>query len=140
MDIFSVEKRREIMGHIRGKNTKPELIVRSILHRAGYRFRLHRKNLPGKPDIVLPKYKLVVFVNGCYWHRHTDCKRGSSMPSTNVKFWQEKFRRTQQRDKNNEDNLCALGWQVVTIWQCELTKPEAILNKITAALLPTTTD
>jgi len=138
MDIFATEKRSEIMGHIHGKNTKPELIVRSILHRAGYRFRLHRKNLPGKPDIVLPKYRLVVFVNGCYWHRHTDCKRGSSMPSTNVKFWREKFRRTQQRDKNNEDNLCALGWQVMTIWQCELNKPEAILGKIKAALSPAT--
>ncbi len=90
MDAFSREKRSQIMSRVSGKNTKPELIVRSQLHKLGYRFRLHRKDLPGKPDITLPKHKKVIFVHGCFWHGHTDCRR-SKRPTSNEKFWNEKL-------------------------------------------------
>lgn len=103
-DIFPKDKRSKIMSNIKGKDTKPEMIVRSLLHKLGYRFRVHRKDLPGKPDIVLPKYKTVIFVHGCYWHRHKDCSRGKSQPSTNKEFWERKFQGTVERDKKTLEN------------------------------------
>jgi len=107
-----------MMSGIRGKNTKPELVVRSFLHRAGLRFRLHTK-LPGKPDLVLPKYRAVVLVHGCFWHRHKGC-RFTTSPASNAVFWQEKFKANVQRDRNAKKQLRKLGWQVFVIWSCQL--------------------
>lgn len=104
MDVFSREKRSQIMSRVSGKNTKPELIVRSLLHNMGYRFRLHRKDLPGKPDITLPKYKKNIFVHGCFWHGHLDCPR-AKRPATNKKFWNEKLNKNIERDKVAVRNL-----------------------------------
>lgn len=111
-------KRSEIMRSVRGKNTAPEMKVRSALHRAGYRFRLHRKDLPGKPDIVLPSRRAVVFVHGCFWHRHPACRAASS-PSTRVAFWQDKFARNVERDRLAIAALERAGWAVHVIWECE---------------------
>ena len=107
------------MSRIPSKDTKPELKVRSFLFRHGFRFRLHVKNLPGHPDIVLPKYRTVVEVRGCFWHRHPGCRQATT-PSSNVKFWQEKFKRNVERDRNTEKRLKELGWRLIVIWQCEL--------------------
>ncbi len=107
------------MSRISGKNTKPELIVRKLLHRMGYRFRLHRKDLPGKPDIVLPRYRTVIFVHGCFWHGHPGCKR-SKRPSTNIEFWNEKLDKNIRRDKENISALESSGWRVLVIWACEI--------------------
>lgn len=122
------------MGRIAGKNTKPEVAVRSLLHRMGYRFRIHKTDLPGKPDICLPKYKTVIFVHGCYWHRHKKCARGQSMPSTNADFWKNKFNRTEERDKKTDKELRALGWNVLTVWQCELSDIDTLAHRIEEAL------
>ena len=107
------------MSRIRSKNTKPEILVRSILHRAGYRFRIHVKKLPGTPDIVLPKYRTVIFVHGCFWHRHTNCNN-STMPKTRIEFWESKFKSTIERDRIKIEKLRLSGWNVVIIWECEL--------------------
>lgn len=107
------------MGRIRTKGTAPELALRSALHSAGFRFRLHRKNLPGKPDIILPKYKCVIFVHGCFWHHHEGCVK-STLPKTNVEFWQNKIAANVRRDKANQDNLAKLGWQVLIVWECDI--------------------
>lgn len=117
-DIVDKKTRSRMMSGIRSKNTKPELTVRSFLHRAGLRFRLHAK-LPGKPDIVLPKYRTVVFVHGCFWHRHKDC-RFASTPSSNTEFWQKKFESNVQSDERAKKALRKLGWQVRVIWSCQL--------------------
>lgn len=106
------------MSRIRSKDTSPELRVRSFLHREGFRFRLHLKNLPGRPDIVLPKYKTAIFVHGCYWHRHPSCKFSYS-PKTRIDFWQEKFKQNVLRDQENEARLLESGWMVLTVWECE---------------------
>ena len=116
-DVVDRRTRSRMMAGIRGKNTKPELIVRSYLHRRGLRFRLHRKGLPGHPDIVLPKYCSVVFVHGCFWHRHPRC-RFSYMPRTNQEFWSTKFSDNKKRDRRNRQALEALGWRVYVIWSC----------------------
>lgn len=117
-DIFSPPKRSDIMSKIRGKNTKPEILVRKFLFSQGLRYRLNVKTLPGKPDIVLPKYKTVIFINGCFWHGHT-CKKGQ-IPSTNIDFWKEKILSNKSRDDKNAMLLTKLGWNVITIWQCEI--------------------
>lgn len=109
------------MSRIKSKDTTPECIVRSFLHRNGFRFRLHAQDLPGKPDIVLPKYKTVIEVRGCYWHRHEGCKDATT-PSTNTEFWQRKFAATVNRDKRTAQQLQDLGWKVIIIWECELMK------------------
>jgi DNA mismatch endonuclease (patch repair protein) len=119
MDTFSKAKRSEIMSKVKGLHTKPELIVRRYLFKMGVRFSLHRKNLPGTPDIVLRKYKSVIFVNGCFWHGHINCSK-SSLPKTRVEFWKNKIDRNIERDKFNIQRLTDLGWQVITIYQCEL--------------------
>lgn len=120
-DIFSPEKRSEIMSLVRHESSKPEVRVRKLLHRAGYRFRLHNKKLPGTPDIVLPKYKTVVFVHGCFWHHHEGCKR-AALPKKNREFWAAKFERNMQRDKRVRHELKELGWRVIVVWECELAK------------------
>jgi DNA mismatch endonuclease (patch repair protein) len=129
MDTLTPAERSQLMAKIRGKNTQPELIVRSMLHRAGYRFSLHRKDLPGKPDIVLRKYSTVIFVHGCFWHRHKSCKTAST-PKTNVAFWQAKFDRNVSNDRKHARELRKLGWQVLTIWECQLKTPERVLQRI----------
>lgn len=110
------------MSHVRGKDTKPELLVRQFLFAQGFRYRLYRKDLPGKPDIVLPKYKTVIFINGCFWHGHTGCKY-ATIPEANHDFWLAKISGNIERDKSNYAKLFELGWKVIEIWQCEL-KPK----------------
>ncbi len=138
MDVFTRKKRSWIMGRIRSKNTKPEIIARSVLHRMGFRFSLRRKDLPGRPDIVLSKHKTVVFVHGCFWHRHRDC-RISSMPKSRVGFWKNKFENNISRDRKNKCELRRLGWNVLVLWECQIMRePEKIvkllLKKLTLQL------
>jgi len=129
-DIVDKETRSRMMSSIRGKNTKPELAVRSYLHRAGLRFRLHVR-LPGKPDLVFPKYRTVVFVHGCFWHRHKSC-RFATTPASNTVFWQKKFDANVSRDAAAKKALRKLGWRVRIIWACQLTpkKLESLATRI----------
>ncbi len=126
-DVFSKEKRSWIMRQVKGRNTKPELVVRRWLHAHGYRFRLHRKDLPGKPDIVLPKHRTVVFVHGCFWHGHPGCKH-AALPTSNREYWETKIGRNIDRDKRNRRELRKAGWRVVTIWECR-TRDEAAMAR-----------
>jgi len=119
MDIWSKDKRSEVMSKIRSKDTKPERMLRSALHQHGFRFRIHRKDLPGKPDIVLPKYRTVIFVHGCYWHFHKDCREGH-IPFTNSTFWKEKLEKNVAKDEQHRLALESLGWRVIEIWECTL--------------------
>lgn len=118
-DVHDPETRSYNMSRIRGKDTKPEVKLRSLLHRAGFRFRIHDSRLPGKPDIVLPRYKSVIFVNGCFWHRHEGC-RYCTTPATRRDFWDKKFSDTVQRDRAKKKQLEEAGWDVFTVWECEL--------------------
>ena len=129
MDTLSKEKRSWNMSRIRGKDTKPEIAVRSLLHGMGYRFRLHRKDLPGKPDIVLPKHNTVIFVHGCFWHRHEGCEY-AYMPKSRIGFWSDKFKGTVKRDKKHRKELNDLGWKVHVIWECEVKSIEILRRKI----------
>lgn len=106
------------MGRVKQKDTKPELVVRSILHCLGYRYRLHRKDLPGTPDITLPKYRTVIFVNGCFWHKH-DCRRGQSVPKTRTEYWVSKIQKNVERDTKAYASLSELGWKILVIWECQ---------------------
>ena len=121
MDVHDKATRSYNMSQIKGKNTKPEELVRKYLFTRGFRYRKNDKRLPGSPDIVLPKYKTVIFVNGCFWHGHTGCKY-FVWPQNNADFWREKIQRNIERDKNNYDKLKQLGWHVVLVWECELKK------------------
>lgn len=133
-DSMTSEQRSWNMSRIRGKNTKPELCLRSLLHSSGYRFRLHHPGLPGRPDIVLPKYKTAIFVHGCFWHRHEDCKY-STMPKTRLEFWTAKFDGTVARDEEKTTLLRSSGWNVITVWECELKDgPEAVLREVSRRL------
>lgn len=119
------------MSQVSGKNTKPEIIARSLLHRMGYRFRLHRSDLPGKPDITLPKHKKIVFVHGCFWHSHENCLR-AKRPTTNKKFWYEKLDKNRLRDEENVRKLEQLGWDVLTVWTCEIRNTDKLKQKLLA--------
>ncbi len=135
-DHLTPEKRSWNMAQIKGKNTKPELIVRSLIQQAGYRFTVNgpkNKKLPGKPDIVLPKYKTVIFVHGCFWHRHKNCPRAAA-PKTNVEFWEKKLDRNVDNDRKHARELRRLGWHVLTVWECQLKKPDASIKKLVRAL------
>jgi len=121
------------MSRIKSENTMPEKIVRSALHKAGYRFRLHVNNLPGKPDIVLPKYKTVIFVHGCFWHRHLNCI-DAKLPKTHTLFWAEKLHKNVLRDQKNQSELEHMGWKVLIVWECEILKTD-FLEKIKQDLL-----
>ena len=121
MDRHTPEQRHRNMSAVKGKDTKPEILVRKWLHAAGYRFRLHVKELPGKPDIVLPKYKTAIFVNGCFWHQHQGCHH-ANLPKTNKAFWSDKLRKNAERDERNYQELRNLGWDVQIIWECEVKK------------------
>ena len=118
-DSLTICQRSHCMSRIRGKNTKPEILVRKGLHARGFRFRLHNKKLPGSPDVVLPKYGVAIMVNGCFWHGHKGC-RYANEPKSNVDFWQAKIARNRHRDEVTSAHLEALGWHVITIWECEL--------------------
>jgi DNA mismatch endonuclease (patch repair protein) len=128
-DIFSEEQRSYVMSRVGSKNTKPELIVRSYLHGLGFRFRIHEHKLPGCPDIVLPKHRCVVFVNGCFWHRHKDCRR-ASMPLTRMDFWQTKFDGNIARDEKNQRLLKKNKWKVCLVWECEIDKVSRRAEKL----------
>ena len=128
-DILSKTKRSWNMSRIKGKNTKPELTVRSCLHKMGYRFRIHKKDLPGVPDIVLPKYKTIIFVHGCFWHRHKGCKY-TYTPKSRIDFWNQKFSDNQRRFKEVKNFLIELGWKVEMIWECETKDTGKLKNRI----------
>jgi DNA mismatch endonuclease, patch repair protein len=133
-DTLSSERRSWNMSRIKGHNTGPEVRLRSLLHRAGFRFRLHAKELPGRPDIVLPRYRTTIFVHGCFWHRHTGC-RNATTPSTRKAFWQEKFDGNVRRDERNRSELVAEGWTVVVVWECELAAdPDLVVSRLAADL------
>ncbi len=123
------EQRSRNMSAIKSKNTKPEIKVRKILHSMGYRFRLHSKDLPGSPDIVLPKYKTVIFVHGCFWHRHENCKYAST-PKTRKEFWNKKFTENKKRDSEIQEKIKILDWRSVVIWECETKNIENLRDKI----------
>lgn len=129
-DIFSKSKRSEIMRSIHGKDTTPEINVRRLAYSMGYRYRLHCKGLPGCPDLVFTKLQKVIFVNGCFWHGHKKCARKRKPSKTNVLFWKNKIEKTKKRDKANLKNLKKLGWDTLTIWECEMSDTEFIKNKL----------
>jgi DNA mismatch endonuclease, patch repair protein len=142
VDHLTTEQRSWNMSRIRSKNTKPELRLRSMLHNMGYRFRLNGKVakrlhpkgvLPGKPDIVLSKYRTIFFVHGCFWHHHNGCK-GATIPKTRTEWWLAKFARNVERDRENSTELQKLGWNVITVWECELKNPDKVRERITVEL------
>ncbi|MDR2365510.1 MAG: DNA mismatch endonuclease Vsr [Zoogloeaceae bacterium] len=132
MDKISPEKRSWTMARVKGKDTQPEKMARALLHGMGYRFRLQRADLPGKPDIVLPRFRTVVFVHGCFWHRHS-CKRATT-PASNTEYWSAKFAGTVARDAMNKSLLEMKGWRVLTIWECELKEVSALQARLRAVL------
>lgn len=135
-DVMTPQQRHDCMSHIRSKNTKPEQLVRRALWHLGFRYRLHVKDLSGKPDIVLPKYKAVIFINGCFWHGHDGCK-DFVIPMSNTAFWLGKIGKNKERDTRDGVALASAGWKVITIWECELKKPviEATLVSLVQALV-----
>lgn len=128
-DKVSKQQRSLNMSQIRSQDTTPEIIVRSVLHRLGFRFRKNVNGLSGKPDIVLPKYKTVIFVHGCFWHQHRKCKR-STVPKSNVEYWKPKLAGNTRRDKQHSIELQSLGWKVAVIWECEIKGTEKLIKKI----------
>ena len=128
-DIVSRKKRSEMMSRIKGKNTQPEIAVRKMIYKMGYRYRLHRKDLPGKPDIVFGPMNLALFVNGCFWHRHGNCKYAYN-PKTRKNFWNKKFTDTIKRDVKNRIDLKRLGWQSAVIWECETLDQDVLRKRI----------
>lgn len=135
MDVFTKEKRSEVMSRIRSKNTKPEIIVRSLLHTLGYRFRIHRCDLPGMPDIVLPRYKSVIFVHGCFWHGHNDSMCPIfRIPKTNSAYWKKKILYNMCRDNKDIRMLGEMGWKVLIIWECELRDLSNLRERLNCSL------
>lgn len=128
MDTLDPERRKILMSHIGGKNTRPELVVRSLAHRLGYRFRLHRRDLPGTPDLVFPSRHAIIFVHGCFWHGH-NCRKGK-LPKTNLPFWEKKISDNRARDERNLQELNLLGWKTLIVWECELRKTDNLISKI----------
>ncbi len=134
VDNLKKEIRSYNMSRIKSKNTKPEMVIRSLLHSMGLRFRIHRKDLPGTPDVTLPKFKSVIFIHGCYWHRHEGCKY-STDPKTNKAYWLKKFYITKKRDISNQKSLAELGWNVIIVWECQINDVEAIHDRLAKELL-----
>ena len=132
MDIKTPERRSWNMSRIHSQDTKPEMVIRSFLHLHNFRYRLHEKNLPGSPDIVLPKYKTVIEVRGCFWHRHPGCKV-ATMPSSNVDFWRTKFEQNISRDRRNEIALSERGWNLIVVWGCQVYN-KAVLDRLPARI------
>ncbi len=133
MDTLTAEQRSRVMSRIRGKDTQPELAVRSLAHRLGFRFRLNRKDLPGKPDLVFPRLRKVIFVHGCFWHTHS-CRRGQSTPTTNAKFWKTKRQSNAVRDRSNLRALRRAGWKVLVVWECQIRKLGSLEKRLTTFL------
>lgn len=133
MDIVSPEKRSRMMAGIRGKNTKPEMLVRKLVHGMGFRFRLHRKDLPGSPDLVFPRLKRVIFVHGCFWHRHPGCRFGYT-PKSNTQFWLDKLEANTRRDALALKALEVLGWDVLIVWECEISNLPTLAYKLNSFL------
>lgn len=129
MDPFSPEQRSAIMRAVRATDTTPERLVRSLAHRLGYRFRLHRRDLPGAPDLVFPKLRAVVFVHGCFWHQHS-CPRGNRRPATNAAYWNAKLDRNVRRDARNAARLRRAGWSVMTVWECQTRQPDRLARRL----------
>lgn len=127
--MFSKEKRSWIMSRVKGRDTKPEILVRSFVHRMGYRFRIHGRDLPGNPDIVLPRHGKVIFVHGCFWHGHNRCPR-SKRPTTNKSFWNKKLDGNIKRDRRFRRSLVLKGWGILVVWQCETGDPDRLLRKL----------
>lgn len=138
-DVHSAAQRSYNMSRIRGRDTKPELLVRSVVHRMGFRFRLHRKDLPGKPDLILPKHRKIIFVHGCYWHMHR-CRYGRVVPKTNTEFWQQKRQGNVRRDRRNLKQLRKDGWQILVVWECWTRHPEERLLPRLESFLHDTAD
>lgn len=124
MDVVDSPTRSRMMAGIKSKDTVPEMKVRKYLHRLGFRYRLHARELPGSPDLVLPKHRLAIFVHGCFWHRHPGC-RYATTPASNLAFWERKFQANTERDARQHDALSALGWRQITVWECELKRDAA---------------
>ncbi|MFF7710746.1 DNA mismatch endonuclease Vsr [Pseudomonas sp. NPDC007930] len=133
MDVVDPLTRSRMMSGIRGKNTRPELMVRRFLHAHGYRFRVHRKDLPGNPDLVFPKLKVCIFVHGCFWHRHPGCRYATN-PKTRPEFWNDKFQKNVARDLTNTGSLEAAGWRVIIVWECQLKNDEQTLARLLSML------
>lgn len=129
MDIVDSARRSEMMSRIKGRDTTPEIVVRQMAHRLGFRFRLYRKDLPSHPDLVFPRHRAVVLVHGCFWHRHSGCQYAYT-PKTRVRFWSDKFSQNVARDRRNEDALRRLGWQVLVIWECETRNETAVEKRL----------
>lgn len=129
MDTVTPEKRRLIMARVRSENTTPELVVRRVAHSLGYRFRLHRKDLPGNPDMVFVRLRKIIFVHGCFWHQHR-CRRGNRIPNSHRRYWLEKLHKNVARDKRNLRNLRRLTWKILVVWECQTRN----LSKLTAKL------
>lgn len=136
-DTLTPTQRSERMSRVRGRDTKPEMKVRRLLHALGYRFRLHRRDLPGSPDIVLPRLRSVIFVHGCFWHRHDDpdC-RLARMPKSRIEFWAPKLLSNQLRDERVQQELEALGWRVLVVWECEVKDQNGLRRKIVGFIGP----
>ncbi|MEO1039278.1 MAG: DNA mismatch endonuclease Vsr [Pseudomonadota bacterium] len=132
-DVFTPQKRSAVMARVRGKDTKPEMTVRRLVHALGYRYRLHRKDLPGKPDLVFSARRKVIFIHGCFWHGH-DCKRGSRKPKQNAEYWQAKIAGNVKRDRETLARLDALGWRALTLWECALKDASALEAQLKAFL------
>lgn len=130
-DIMTPAQRSYCMAQVRSKGMRPEMMIRSLVHSMGYRFRLHRRDLPGTPDLVLPKHQAVIFVNGCFWHWHPDAKCPiAKMPKSNSSYWHPKLTRTRERDRMQTKTLEELGWRVLTVWECSLRDPETVAETI----------
>ena len=125
VDVLTKEQRSRLMGRVSHFDTPPEIAVRRLLHSLGYRFRLHRKDLPGRPDIVLPRLKKVIFVHGCFWHRHTGCRKATT-PKSNADYWQNKFAENVERDRRAIAELLRLGWEPMVVWECETRDIDAL--------------
>lgn len=128
-DVFSPAQRSRVMAKVRGQDTAPERIVRSLIHRMGYRFRLRVKDLPGKPDIVLPRHRKIILVHGCFWHQHPGCPH-AQRPASNAEYWNKKLDRNVERDRKNLDQLANLGWNVLIVWECELKDISKLQEKL----------
>ena len=135
MDRMTPEQRHRCMSHIRCKDTEPEWAVRRMVHAMGFRYRLHVKGLPGKPDLVLPRYRKIIFVHGCFWHAH-GCRTAQRPPATHRRFWKEKFATNVRRDEQALRQLWQAGWQVLVVWECETKEPEQLRSILTAFLAP----
>ncbi|MER8903445.1 DNA mismatch endonuclease Vsr [Mesorhizobium sp. M0772] len=133
VDRLTPQRRSWLMSRVGRKDTGPEMVVRRLLFREGYRFRLHRKDMPGSPDLVLPRYRVAIFVHGCFWHRHAGCSKATT-PKTRMEFWSNKFAQNIARDKANEDQLAERGWRTIVVWECETKEMGELREKLCAEL------